>query len=662
MLNLVVMGDSYSAGNGAGDYEHNLAEVGGDEEAEKAYVSRNNWGYKYREWLLSKGVDARLTVLAHSGHTTEMLLNGQVAKLPNNTDMLLLTIGGNDIGFGQVAENCLAEFRRTPEGCKQAIESAREIIRDPGVEGLKERTKEVFTQVVKKLNEMKRYSVNIVLLGYPNLILPDSDWYKLSRCVSADGTRRGCTEWFTYNAGAEILKTAQELAKVQKEAVDEWNKLHPLYSSFPRYIDSVPEYFRGHENHASFYLVNTKRWINDFLETEGYELPNGNTHANFSGDMMEWIHPNKIGHAKIADVLVKELGIPRAARQSLPPEESPNAEPEAETEAREPISAWIQGSYAHPIGKPLRLDARGSYSDRGKITTYEWDLDGDGQFDETTTGPILTYTWTEEFVGKITLRVTSETGATATTTTDAMITNDGDSTPYARDNCPEAYNYGQTDYDKDGIGDTCDPTPGHPTEDQPGVIEGDPPAPSPSPSPSPSISPSATTSPSPSPSASPTRSSSPTPTRSPSATPSTTPSGTPSPSPSPSVTASPTPSASPSLSPSVEPSATAEPTASPSESGSPLPTVIPSTSPTEPSPSVTATEPTVTEPPTVNPDPTASPAPTGVPPALPSPTSTPSPMTPQPTTPVPTGVPDPRSPVRPDPGTRPRPGLPDTGR
>lgn len=125
VLNLAVMGDSYSAGNGAGDYDHNPKEMQGNEGLDKAYVSRNNWGYKYREWLLSKGVDARLTVLAHSGHTTELLRETQVDNIPSDTDLVLLTIGGNDIGFGQVAEKCLAEGYRNPVDCKAAIESAR---------------------------------------------------------------------------------------------------------------------------------------------------------------------------------------------------------------------------------------------------------------------------------------------------------------------------------------------------------------------------------------------------------------------------------------------------------------------------------------------------------------------------------------------------------
>ena len=73
-------------------------------------------------------------------------------------------------------------------------------------------------------------------------------------------------------------------------------------------------------------------------------------------------------------------------------------------EIPETVSAWVQGPYAHQIGKPLTLDARGSYSTRGDLVTYEWDLDGDGQYEIESTGPMLAHTWESEYVGGIHLR------------------------------------------------------------------------------------------------------------------------------------------------------------------------------------------------------------------------------------------------------------------
>ncbi|MDO5068572.1 MAG: hypothetical protein Q4D96_14955 [Propionibacteriaceae bacterium] len=75
-ITLVVMGDSYSAGNGAGSYMYDPREASG-EKAEKAYRSRESWGYRYAGWLADQGVSTYLKVLAHSGHTTKELLSGR---------------------------------------------------------------------------------------------------------------------------------------------------------------------------------------------------------------------------------------------------------------------------------------------------------------------------------------------------------------------------------------------------------------------------------------------------------------------------------------------------------------------------------------------------------------------------------------------------------
>ena len=102
-------------------------------------------------------------------------------------------------------------------------------------------------------------------------------------------------------------------------------------------------------------------------------------------------------------------------------------------EIPETVSAWVQGPYAHQIGKPLTLDARGSYSTRGDLVTYEWDLDGDGQYEIESTGPMLAHTWESEYVGDIHLRVTVPQGFTDTASTDAVFTNDGDGISDERD-------------------------------------------------------------------------------------------------------------------------------------------------------------------------------------------------------------------------------------
>ena len=124
-------------------------------------------------------------------------------------------------------------------------------------------------------------------------------------------------------------------------------------------------------------------------------------------------------------------------------------------------NAWINHQYVAKIGDTLELDGAGSYSANGKIVKYEWDIDQDGVYDVTTDKPFVNYTFAKEFSGLLTLRVTDNSGLTNVATTTLTVSDDGDEHEREFDNCPDAANPDQADYDKDGIGDACDSDPGY---------------------------------------------------------------------------------------------------------------------------------------------------------------------------------------------------------
>jgi PKD domain len=122
-------------------------------------------------------------------------------------------------------------------------------------------------------------------------------------------------------------------------------------------------------------------------------------------------------------------------------------------------SAWAAGPYVTVLDEPVELDGSGSYDRDGRIVSYEWDLDGDGDFEISTPERTYVHTFTKPIDGTIRLRVMDDDGLTAVASARAHASSDGDESPPLVDNCPDVPNHGQSDWDEDGIGDACDPTP-----------------------------------------------------------------------------------------------------------------------------------------------------------------------------------------------------------
>jgi lysophospholipase L1-like esterase len=108
----VALGDSYSAGTGAGRYR--------DAECE-----RSDSSYPFLLHLAHPGW--AFADVACSGATTADLLAGQIPSLTRETDWVTYTIGGNDAGFAAVLEACAPPAWLSD--CDGAIDEARWFIR-----------------------------------------------------------------------------------------------------------------------------------------------------------------------------------------------------------------------------------------------------------------------------------------------------------------------------------------------------------------------------------------------------------------------------------------------------------------------------------------------------------------------------------------------------
>ncbi|MET0600616.1 MAG: VWA domain-containing protein, partial [Baekduia sp.] len=134
--------------------------------------------------------------------------------------------------------------------------------------------------------------------------------------------------------------------------------------------------------------------------------------------------------------------------------------------------AWAAGPYVGKIGASVTLDGSGSYGVGSDIVKWEWDVDGDGTYDVRSNQPTAQHAYTSAIDGLVSLRVTDVDGRTGLATAPVRMTDDGDEVPRGDDNCPDVANPGQEDEDGDGVGNSCDASPGFPTADKDGVFVG----------------------------------------------------------------------------------------------------------------------------------------------------------------------------------------------
>lgn len=155
----VALGDSYSSGTGAGDYDPGS---GSCDRSANAYP--NLWAAAH--------ATSSFTFVACSGATTATIASGQLGALSSSTTLVSLTAGGNDAGFGDVMETCVLHSTST---CQSRVAEAESYMRNtlPG------RLDSLYAKI-----RARSPSARVVVLGYPRL-------YKIVNvCVGLSNAKR----------------------------------------------------------------------------------------------------------------------------------------------------------------------------------------------------------------------------------------------------------------------------------------------------------------------------------------------------------------------------------------------------------------------------------------------------------------------------------------
>jgi lysophospholipase L1-like esterase len=171
----VALGDSYSSGDGAGNYS------GGS-----CLQSAN--AYPVLWHTAHGGAFANETC---AGATTADVLSGQLGALSAGTTLVSITIGGNDVGFTHVMETCVLEGNSS---CVSAVQNAESQAQSslPGA-------------LDNVLSAIASHAPNarVVVLDYPEFY----DLARSSSCIGLSTTKRTAL-----NQGADVLDSVIQAA------------------------------------------------------------------------------------------------------------------------------------------------------------------------------------------------------------------------------------------------------------------------------------------------------------------------------------------------------------------------------------------------------------------------------------------------------------------
>ncbi|WP_405204712.1 SGNH/GDSL hydrolase family protein [[Kitasatospora] papulosa] len=210
-VDYVALGDSYSSGVGAGSYD---SASGDCKRSTRAYPAL---------WKAANN-PASFAFTACSGARTGDVTAGQLGPLNSATDLVSISIGGNDAGFADVMTTCVLQSEAT---CLNRIATARAYV-DSTLPG---KLDSVYSAI-----SAKAPSARVVVLGYP-------PFYQLGGSCIAGLSEKERT---AINGAADYLNAA-----TAKRAADHGFTFGDVTSTFT-----------GHEICSGSAWLHSVNWLN----------------------------------------------------------------------------------------------------------------------------------------------------------------------------------------------------------------------------------------------------------------------------------------------------------------------------------------------------------------------------------------------------------------
>nr|WP_246300149.1 SGNH/GDSL hydrolase family protein [Actinopolyspora biskrensis] len=236
-LEYVALGDSYASGVGTGDY---ISGSGDCRRSELAYPSLAAAG---------AGADA-FAFAACAGAKTGDVLDGQLAPLSRSTDVVTISVGGNDAGFVPVVTTCATEGE---QACDDAVTEAE----DYATEQLPGQLADTYGAIASKAPEAR-----VGVVGYPRLFelgpcLSPLSEFERQRLNEAAGTLNRAISEQARAAGFSFLDVEEDFEGHGVCGAQPWinglsypvgESYHPNAAGHERgLLPSVTEFFSGAE-------------------------------------------------------------------------------------------------------------------------------------------------------------------------------------------------------------------------------------------------------------------------------------------------------------------------------------------------------------------------------------------------------------------------------